>query len=347
MGNHIKRLLWLTVLLFTISGCVSKAPKASETSLRRFEFQKPEMGLPFRIVLYAPDEKNANEAVAAAFKRIEEINDLMSDYDPESELSRLSASSGQGKAIKVSDELWFVLQYAQKLSRESEGAFDITVGPVVQLWRKVRRERKLPDPIELTKARASVGYQWLRLNAVDHTAMLIKPGMKLDLGGIAKGYANDQALKVLREHHIRRALISGGGDMAVGEAPPGKNGWRIELAPLDVADAPPTSFASIKNCGFATSGDLFQHVEIDGKRYSHIVDPRTGFGLTDHGLVIVIAPDCMTADSLAKPAGIMDPATGIKFLEKHGAAARIARKPGEKIELVETRSFQKYLDPSR
>ena len=331
---------FLAIGFIALAGsCASR----STSSLQRFEFQKPEMGLPFRIVLYAPDERKANEAVAAAFKRIEEINDRMSDYDPDSELSQLSRTSGQGKAVKVSDELWLVLERSQRLAEETQGAFDITVGPAVQLWRKARREKKLPDPVELAKARESVGYQWLKLDPQNHTVTLIKPGMKLDLGGIAQGYANDQALKTLREHGVKSALVTGGGDMAAGDPPPGKKGWRIELAPLDVPDAPPTSFASIANCGFATSGDLFQHVEIDGKRYSHIVDPRTGIGLTDHSLVIVIARNCMTADSLSKPAGIMKPAEGLQFVEKQGAAVRIARKPAEQVEVFETKNFKRFL----
>ncbi len=331
---------WMLVCLPGLVGCASVS---TESPLQRFEFQKPEMGLPFRIVLYAQNERKANEAVAAAFKRIEEINDRMSDYDPDSELSELSRTAGQGKAVRVSDELWFVLEHAQRLAAETHGAFDVTVGPVVQLWRKARREKKLPEATALAKARDSVGYQCLKLDRRTRTATLLKPGMKLDLGGIAKGYANDEALKVLRTHGVQSALVTGGGDMAAGDPPPGKNGWRIELAPLDVPDAPPTSFASIANCGFATSGDLFQHVEIDGKRYSHIVDPRTGIGLTDHGLVIVIARNCMTADSLSKPAGIMSPEEGIRFIEKKGAAARIARKPGSQVQVRETGNFKKFL----
>ncbi|MDB6027948.1 MAG: FAD:protein transferase [Verrucomicrobiales bacterium] len=339
----MNRILWLAISWICVAGCVSHAPKQTDAQLQRFEFQKPEMGLPFRIVLYAPDEKKANEAAAAAFQRIGQLNDIMSDYDEESELTLLSKTAGQGKAVKVSDDLWRVLDRAQQLAKESDGAFDITVGPVVQLWRKARREQKLPDRENLAIARAAVGFKNLQLDQKLHTAELLVSRMKLDLGAIAKGYANDEAMKVLRSHGVTRALVTGGGDMAAGDPPPGKKGWRIELAPLDVPNAPPTNFVMIANQGLATSGDLFQHVEIDGTRYSHIVDPRTGIGLTDHSLVVVIARDGMTADGLSTTLSVIGGEKGRRIVEGHHAEARMVRNVSDRVEIFETVGFKKYL----
>jgi len=300
------------------------------------------MGLPFRMVLYAPDPAAATTAASNAFNRIAQLNDIMSDYDSDSELSRLSQSSGQGKIIPISDDLWRVLERAQSLSRRSGGAFDVTVGPCVNLWRKARREKKMPDPTWLARARNSVGYQHVRLDPRRRTAELLVPDMRLDLGGIAKGYAVDEAMKVLRHHGIRSALVSGGGDLAVSDPPPGKTGWRIELPPLDVTNAPPVRFVILSHAALATSGDLFQRLEIDGKRYSHIVDPRTGIGLTDHSLVTVIARDCMTADSLTKVVSVLGPDQGLKLIQQdRGAEARVVRKPAEQIELRETVGFRR------
>ena len=169
--------------------------------------------------------------------------------------------------------------------------------------------------------------------------------MRLDLGGIAKGYAIDEAQKVLGARGITRALVAGGGDMAVSDAPPGESGWRIEIAPLDAPNAPPARFVRLRHHALATSGDLFQHVEIDGIRYSHIVDPRTGLGLIDHSLVTVIARDCMTADSLTKPVSVLGPAKGVAFIEDTpGAAALIVRKPGAVIEARESRRFKQFCE---
>jgi thiamine biosynthesis lipoprotein len=301
------------------------------------------MGVPFRIVLYAPDKEHAQAAAKAAFDRVAELNEIMSDYETNSELSVLSASAGQGKAVKLSPELWLVLSRAQALAEESGGAFDITVGPYVSLWRKARRERKLPDPAKLEAARAAVGYQKLHLNPKDHTAELMVPGMRLDLGGIGKGYALDEAMAVLNSKSLGRALISGGGDLLVGDPPPGKRGWRIELPPLDASNAPPARFVELRNAALSTSGDLYQRLEIEGKRYSHLVDPHTGIGLTDHSLVTVIAPDGITADSLTKVASILPWERALKLCERRtGVAVRVVRKPGQEVEVHESSRFKKF-----
>src|SRR2546426_2153198 len=343
MLNRVRRLVAgsaVPALLF-FQSCSTR----SGFGLQRYEFSEPQMGVPFRIVLYAPNKETANASARAAFDRIKQLNDILSDYDDDTELSRLSRSSGPGRAVKVSDDLWRVLIKAREISEQSNGAFDVTVGPVVTLWRRARRVKRLPDPEKLAEARKSVGYKNLKLDAKDRTAELLVPNMRLDLGGIAKGYAVDEALKVLRSHGVRRALVAGGGDMAAGDPPPGKKGWRIEVAPLDVPKAPPPRFVLLANAGLATSGDVFQHVEIDGKRYSHIVDPRTGVGLTDHSLVTVIAPDGMTADGLATAVSVLGPTNGLKLIERTpNAAAHLVRKPGEEIETYESRRFKRWYD---
>ena len=337
------RICSLLVLASLTPSCV--LTRGEKRALTRYEYQQPEMGLPFRMVLYARDRPSADSSSAAAFVRIKQLNDIMSDYEAESELSRLSRSSGQGRAVAVSNDLWFVLKRAEKLAERSGGAFDVTVGPYVMLWRKARREMKLPDPARLAEARQAVGYTHVRLDPKGRTVELMVPGMRLDLGGIAKGYAVDEALKVLRRLGIKSALVAGGGDMAVSDPPPGKKGWRIELAALDATNAPPARFVSLSHAALATSGDLFQRLEIDGRRYSHIVDPHTGIGLTDHSLVNVIAPDCITADSLTKVVSVLGPKKGLEFIEATpSAAARVIRQPGDKIELNESSGFGRFSD---
>ncbi|HVV70332.1 MAG TPA: FAD:protein FMN transferase [Verrucomicrobiae bacterium] len=303
------------------------------------------MGVPFRIVLYATNQPSAEVAAEAAFHRISHLNDLMSDYDPDSELSKLSQGSGQGLKVPVSPELWFVLKRAEELSQRSQGAFDVTVGPFVNLWRRARRQHRLPDPARLEQARQAVGYQKMRLDAKGRTVELLAPNMRLDLGGIAKGYAVDEALRTLRHLGIKQALVEGGGDVGVSDPPPGKKGWRFDLSSLDASNAPPDRFLLLKDAAISTSGDLYQRLEIDGKRYSHIVDPRTGIGLTDHSLVSVVARDSITADSLTKVVSVLGPEKGLKFIEATpGAAARIMREPGERIQTYESSRFHRYYE---
>lgn len=313
--------------------------------LLRFEFEQAQMGLPFRIVLYAETQTIADAAARAAFARVAELNHIFSDYEDDSELTLLSRSAGSGRAVPVSNELWRLLNVAQAMSRRSDGAFDITVGPLVQVWRRARRQRELPAPEVIAEAKARVGWEKVVLDPRTRTAQLLVPGMRLDFGSIAKGRALDEALRVLRAHGITRALVTGSGDMAIGDPPPGRTGWRIELAPLDAPGAPPTRFLSLRNCGFATSGDLFQHVELGGKRYSHIVDPRTGFGMTDRSLVVVIAPNCVTANSLSTTTCVVGPERGLALVAATpGTSARIVRKPGERVEVAESPSFARFLE---
>ncbi len=329
--------------LFAIVWFVTGIARAEDAAvpLQRFAFEKAEMGLPFRITLFAPDEKAAKAAADAAFVRIAELNGVLSDYDDESELSRLSRTSGSGKVVPVSDDLWRVLERGQAMAVQTAGAFDVTVGPLVNLWRRARRKQELPAPEMIAEMRARVGFQNLKLDAEKRTAELRIPDMRLDAGSIGKAYAVDAALAVLKARGFPRALVGGSGDMAAGDAPPGQAEWQIEVAALDAPGAPPPRIVHLVNRGIATSGDVFQRVEIDGKRYSHIVDPRTGLGLTDHSLVTVIAPDCFTANCYTTAASVLGPERGLKLIdETEGVAALLVRKPGEKIEVIESREWK-------
>ncbi len=286
---------------------------ASPRALARFEFLEPHMGTQFRIVLYAPDAAAAQRAARAAFARIAALDDSMSDYRASSELMRLSAQSGAAPA-RVSEDLFRVLVAAQDMARRSDGAFDVTVGPVVRLWRMARLSHKLPDAARLAAAEKLVGYKKIRLDARARTVQLPAPGMILDLGGIAKGYAADAALAALEARGITRALVAGGGDIMVGDSPPGEDGWTIGIAPLVSPNAPPQRFVRLHNAAISTSGDAEQHVEIDGVRYSHIVDPRTGQALAGRRSATIIAPNGTTSDALATAVCVLGPERGLKLV---------------------------------
>lgn len=319
---------------FALCAALAAIPLQAVEPLQRFLYEKAEMGLPFRITLYAPDEKTAKEATDDAFARIAQLNSVLSDYDPDSELSRLSRTSGEGRFVPVTTDLWDVLERAQTLAQRTDGAFDVTVGPLVNLWRRARRKQELPSKELIAEMKARVGWKNLVLDPQTKSAKLLVPEMRLDVAAIAKGYAVDAAVRVLRERGIASCLVGGSGDMMAGDPPPGQPGWKIEVAPLDVPDAPPSEVVLLNNSAIATSGDLIQRVEIGGVRYSHIVDPHTGIGLTDHSLVTILGPDCTTADGLGTAVSSLGPERGLKLIEDTpGIAARIVRKPGEKIEL--------------
>jgi thiamine biosynthesis lipoprotein len=297
------------------------------------------MGTRFQILVYAADEDTARKAAKDAFARITSLNAIMSDYDKTSELMRLCAQAG-GPPVPVSAELFFVLSRAQEVSRQSGGAFDVTVGPVVKLWRRSRKVKKLPDPEKLAAARALVGWQNVRLDAEKRTVQLLRPGVQLDLGGIAKGYAADEALAVLKKHGLDRALVAAGGDIAVSGPPPGADGWKIAIARLPgEKDA---GRLILHDAAVSTSGDAEQFVEIDGKRYSHIVDPRTGIGLLGRMSVTVVARKGIESDSLTKVAAVLGPEKGMPIIEStKGASARMVRKKGDEFETVVSKHFPK------
>lgn len=285
----------------------------SDPAVSRFEFAQPHMGTIFRIVLYAPDQTTATRASNAAFDRIAALDHIMSDYHPSSELMQLCQHAG-GSPVKVSEDLFRVLEKSQAVAKKSSGAFDITVGPVVRLWRRARRQHETPDPEDLAQAMRLVGFENLRLNAEARTAQLLKQGMLLDLGGIAKGDAADQALLVLKRYGISSALVAAGGDIAVSGPPPGHSGWRIGIAPLDSPDRRPTRYITLHDAGVSTSGEAEQHVVIGGVRYSHVVNPKTGRALTGYSSVTIIAPDGITADSLATAVNVLGPERGIEVI---------------------------------
>jgi thiamine biosynthesis lipoprotein len=308
-------------------------PAADQAALRRFEFSQVEMAVTVEIALYSADADAATAAAKDAFSRIHALNGILSDYDPESELRRLCDTAGTGRAVHVSDELWKVLDHAQHVSQQSDGAFDVTVGPVVRLWRRARRQKELPSPQALRQAEDLVGYRFLRLDAERQAVELLKKGMAIDLGGIAKGYAMDEALAVLQRHGITRALVEAGGDMRLGDPPPDRSGWRVGIPPLDDPQAGPVSYLEVSRVAVSTSGDMMQYVEVGGKRYSHIVDPRTGMALTDHCRVMVVAPTGIAADAITKAVGVLGPEKGLKLIDATpGMAAMVTRAPDGRIE---------------
>ena len=284
------------------------------------------MGTTFRVVLHASVQASADAASRRAFARIAELDTTLTDYNATSELSRVTREA-VGHPVRVSDDLLGVLIPSQELARRSDGAFDITVGPLTRLWRRARRQVELPAPDVLAGARLATGYQLLKIDAAAHTVEVERPGMQLDAGGIAKGYAADAALQVLRASGFGTALVAAGGDLAIGDPPPGRKGWTVTLEGLIPDHPAPGSPIVVSRCGVSTSGDEEQWVEIGGVRYSHILDPRTGMGLTGHSSVTVVAADATTSDMLATAVSVLGPEKGPQLVDGWaGASALIGER---------------------
>jgi thiamine biosynthesis lipoprotein len=334
--------MWSLCLALLLGVDPRACEKPAETPWERLTYEERHMGVLVKFTLYAQDKAIANKAAREAFGKIAEIERIMSDYDPATELRRLSDQHPVGEAVKVSEELFFILEEAQRVSEKSNGAFDVTVGPVVRLWRRARRQNEMPDAERLQEALEAVGYQKVKLDKQSKTVTLTHAGMRLDLGGIAKGYAGNEALEVFKKHSLPRAMVAVAGDIVAGDPPPGQTGWRIGIAPLEKADGPPSRILEVENAAVSTSGDAFQFVEINGKRYSHIVDPKTGLGLTVRSSVTVIAPTGTQADSLASAVSVLGPEAGLKLIASTPKAETLIVQ-GEPQRTFESKGFGKYV----
>lgn len=304
--------------------------------LHRFQAREPHMGVDVTITLYAPSEAVANDAVKTAFRRIGVLNKVFSDYDPESEAMRLCTETPVGQIVPISEDLSIVLTEARRWSEKTDGAFDVTVGPLVDLWRRSRRSKKLPTPEAVKEAQQRVGYQHVRLLTHPPRATLEHDNMRLDFGAIAKGYAAEEAVKTLKKAGITRCLVSIAGDIAAGEAPPETPGWKIGIAPPN-ADAEPSRYLKLVNACVSTSGDSYQFVEINGVRYAHIVDPRTGLGLTHRCSVTVVSKSGATSDALDTAVTILGAERGRKLIDETEGAAGLLIFGDERHETTTSR----------
>ena len=282
-------------------------PLLSAADLQLFEAVEPHMGTLFRIKLYAAGEEQARAGFRAAFERVRELDDILSDYKADSELNQISWTA-VGRPAKISDDLLRVLAASQKLAEESGGAFDVTLGPVIRLWREARKNKRLPDARALREAGDRCGYRKLHLDEVNRTVRLDRPGMQLDVGGIAKGYAADEALAALNRLGIPAALVAASGDLAFGDPPPGQRGWKIGVD---------SCVLELSHAAVSTSGDAEQRLEVNGKSYSHIIDPVTRMGLTSGITVTITARRGIVADGIATAVSVLGADRGMEFVAKH------------------------------
>jgi thiamine biosynthesis lipoprotein len=332
-------MILLRKILYTVACLLAFAQFNFAFSFSRFEFAEVHMGTQFKIILYAKDERLARRAAQEAFQRIARLDAIMSDYNEASELNRLCHNPPHNP-MRISDDLFRILAISQQLAQKTDGAFDVTVGAVVRLWRRARRTGELPEADKIKQVLAVTGYTLLHLDAKHQSAWLEREGVLLDLGGIAKGYAADAASRVLEQYGIRSALVAAGGDIVVSGAPPSQRGWTIEIAPLKQAGQAENSII-IANSAVSTSGDTEQAVESNGMRYSHIVDPHTGIGLTEPVVVTVIAQRGVDADSLATAISVLGRERGLNFIDQtNDVAALLVKKTTSGYELFASKHWR-------
>jgi thiamine biosynthesis lipoprotein len=271
-----------------------------EVEVSRLEKSSDAMGTTFSIILYGESLAAMEEAVSAAFSELHRLDEMLSNYRPDSEWSRLNLSAGR-VAVKVSAELFQLLLACEKYSAESEGAFDITVGPLMKLWGFYKGTGRVPAPAEIRTTLGRVGYRHVHLDAAHQIVQFDDLGVELDPGGIGKGYAIDRMVEALRRRGFVKALVAASGSSiyGLGSPPAEPKGWRVTVA--DPKD--PRSIATevfLRDMALSTSGNREKVFLAEGKTYSHILDPRTGYPAQGTSLVSVLGPRTMDTEAWTK-----------------------------------------------
>lgn len=309
----------------------------------RYAYSMQKMGSPFNIVLYAEVKQAADSAAYQCFKLVDSINIICSDYDSSAELFKLRFAA-VGKPTKVSPILMELLCTASQAYKDSYGSFDITVGPLSRLWRSARTSQIFPTTTAINEARKHVGFNKVQLDSAAHTITFLQTNMELDMGGIAKGYAADKVLALLQSFGITNALVDAGGDMVAFGMPVDKKGWRVGVNIPGQQEALWNRKLILSNKAVATSGDAFQYMFHEGKKYAHVIDARTGYGVTFQRNVTVVSPSATTADWLATACSILTLAQVKILAKKYKSEVLINTLQNGRIHKQSFGKFDSYLE---
>jgi thiamine biosynthesis lipoprotein len=305
----------IAILAFAASpgACVGRAA-AQALQAQVFARTYHAMGTDVVLTAYTADNARAAEAFASAFNEIQRLERLMTDWEwpgqPPSDVLRVNAAAGR-EAVKVSEETFDVIVKSLDMSRRSEGAFDITYAAMRGLWKfDEDLEKKVPPPAEIARRRRLIGWRDVVVDKVEKTVKLNRPGMRIGLGGIAKGYAVDRASDVLRAHGLTDFMVQAGGDLFVA-GQKGTANWMVGVR--DPRGGPRDVIAkmAIKDHAFSTAGDYERTFVLRGKRYHHIIDPKTGYPATASRGVTILAPNAFLADALDDAVFILGPKKGL------------------------------------
>ncbi len=284
------------LVLFLLAGLAS--PGAEQL---RLEKSADAMGSTYTVTLFGTDRVDMEAAVDAAFDEVKRLDELLSNYLPGSEWNRINRLAGK-EPVKVSPEMFRLLSKCLEYSRESEGAFDITVGPLMKVWGFYKGSGRLPHRAEVQAALTKVGYRHIRLDPAAQTVSFDRPGVEIDPGGIGKGYAVDRMVDVLRKKGYRTGLVAGSASSiyAMGAPPSDARGWRVEIKdPRDTSKTVQEVF--LKDESMSTSGSYEKFFRAEGRIYAHIMDPRTGYPAQGSSSVSVIAQRTIDSEAWTKP----------------------------------------------
>ncbi len=311
---------------------------------KKFLFTETKMGSPFNLLLVSNDSSQASLIARDCFKLIDSLSQVFSDYDTSSETSKINALAGIRPVAMSPAMLDLVLQSRQAFIK-SHGAYDISIGPLSLLWRKARKNKTFPTDSSIEAARKLVGFNRIQLDKKASTIYLPKTGMRLDFGGIAKGYIAQWVIDYLKNRGIREALADAGGDISMSGAPLNSKGWLVGVNLPETTDILLNQQLQLANISVATSGDVYQYIEKNGIKYSHIINPKTGYGVSWLRNVTVIVNQGATADWLATACSILPVEEAKKVAIENHAQLFISTIENGRIKLYHTPYFKKFWRP--
>jgi FAD:protein FMN transferase len=333
-----KKLLLIKIFLFIVLTIYAFSITAQQ---KRYNFTQPKMGSPFTIIMYCASPQQADTLATQCFNLVDSFNNIFSDYINNSELMQLNTAAGLAP-VKISKSLMEILLLSKSAFEKSTGAFDITIGPTVKLWRQARKTNQWPATTDIAAAKNLTGFSKLIMDTNNNTVTLPSAGMGIDLGGIAKGWIAQRVINFLNYRQVESALVDAGGDIVMSKAPPSTLGWSVGInVPESSEQLLPQSLV-LQNQAVATSGDVYRYITHKGKKYSHIIDPRTGYGVTFKRNVTIVAADGATADWLATACSILPIGTAKKLATQNKAAILITQYIKGRVVFYSTPHFAQY-----
>ena len=339
-----------SIVIAVFAACLIVTVYFSSRSNRQVEIDSGHrlvMGTFARAVVIAEDSNTAKKCIENAFTQINTVDELMSDYKSDSEISRAN-KNGAKTAVHLSKATYEVLQRSIEFSKLTDGAFDVTIGPLVDLFRAAKDKQVLPGQDEIAQAKSKVGFEKLKLDEKNKTVQFAVDGMRLDLGGIAKGYAVDKAVEMMQACGATGGMVDLGGDIRCFGAPlKGRDHWLIGLQnpnlDEDVGEQNLMLKLKLTNGAVATSGDYQQFVLIEGKRHSHIINRKNGTSSEGLSSVTIIADNATDADALATAVTVMGTEKGIALIEKLPGTEAILITSQPEFKIIKTTGADKYI----
>ena len=326
--------------IYTIALLVFSIPLL-QAKTRKFSYSEIKMGSAFNLIIVSTNSNKANHLARKSYELVDSLSHIFSNYDSSSELSKINASAGL-LPYKMSPAMLDLVQKAEQAFIQSKGAYDISIGPLSTLWRNARKAKLFPDSSTVVATKKLVGLNQVKINKRLGTIFLPNADMQLDFGGIAKGYIAQWVINYLKANGIQQALADAGGDIVMSGAPLNQKGWLIGVNLPETTDELMTKKLLLSNAAVATSGDVYQYIEYKGVKYSHIINPLTGYGVTNLRNVTIIAKTGSTADWLATACSILPIKEAKQLAISNQAALLITTIKNGKLVFEASPNFKNY-----